>query len=272
VNGLLGLVGWWVVLVPIGLALGFFYLYSVARQVKTGDAQVELARDEASLGTGAIVHANKLIVPGGSVPVDASSGTGAQPSLDEPDMKGSTQVSKPDESVVKASMSILSPARLIGKLFWYMVFALAILLGQVIIMPIVMLVVSMVMTIVPVIGIAIWVFGTGFAMYILLQLVFVIHGLLLGERNLLRAIWESLLLVRSHFWSVMGLLLLVLIVYQGLGRLWTIPEADSWVLLIGILANACVATGLAAATFIFYRERIPFIPQPRWASRKVNTE
>ena len=159
-----------------------------------------------------------------------------------------------------------------ARLLWYLVFAVAVLLTQIVGLPIAMFIISMIMTVIPVLGVVIWVFGIGFAMYVLLQLVFVIHGVLLGERNLLRAVWESFLLVRSQFWSVMVLILLVLIVYQGLGRLWAIPEGSSWTLLIGILANACVATGLAAATFIFYRERIKFLSQPWWIARRTEME
>jgi len=103
-------------------------------------------------------------------------------------------------------------------------------------------------------------------------LVFVIQGLVLGQRGLLRAILESFLLVRTQFVSVIGLVVLCLIVYEGLGHLWAVPAADSWTLSVGILANACVGTGLTAATFVFYRERIMYIPQLRQVSSRGGTE
>jgi len=231
VDGILALAGWWILLVPIGLVLGFLYLYSVAGQVRNRDRGEDV--DEA-LNEG-------MVITGEAEP-------------------GAVGASRP------------LAATFWGKLLWYMTFAGGLLLVQVIGLPIGMFVVSMIMTAMPVVGVVIWVFGIGFALYMLLQLVFVIHGVLLGERNLLRAVWESFLLVRSQFWPVMMMIFLVLIVYQGLGRLWAIPEGSSWILLIGILAKACVATGLAAATFIFYRERIPFLVQPWWITRRTKTE
>jgi len=236
VESIVSLVGWWILLVPTGLVLGFVYLYSVANQVRNGEVDLDLDVDLDS----------------------------APPSPED----NPSSEDAPDVPVAQRPFS----ATFLGKLVWYIAFAAVVLLVQIIVIPIAMLLVSMIATIVPVVGVIIWLFGIGMATYILLQLVFVIHGVLLGERNLLRAIWESFLLVRTQFWSVMGLLLLILVVYQGLGQLWAIPQADSWALLIGILANACVATGLVAATFIFYRERVEFIPQPRWPSRRAKTE
>jgi len=92
--------------------------------------------------------------------------------------------------------------------------------------------------------------------YILLHLLFVIPGVLVGGRGLLRAIWESILLIDTQFPSVVGLLLLVIVIYNGLGFVWSLPAGDSWALLVGILGNGCIATGLTAALFVFYQERV----------------
>jgi hypothetical protein len=62
-------------------------------------------------------------------------------------------------------------------------------------------------------------------------------------------------LVRFQFPAVVGLVLLILLVYEGLGFIWSLPPGDSWTQLIGILGNGSVATGVTAAIFIFYQER-----------------
>jgi len=226
VERVLVLAGWWIVLVPLGLFLGYIYLSSIAGQV----ARWEIERDG-----------------------DQGVGERAEPSSPEP----ATRVTQGGP---------------LGKLLRYATFAVLILLAQIVLMPAGLLIVSLIATIVPMVGVVVWVLGIGVAMYILFQLIFVVHGVLLGRRKLVRAVLESVLLVRSQFGSVMGLVLLGLVVYGGLGRLWSIPQADSWVLLIGIVANSCVATGLVAATFIFYSERVRSIPQIRWGSRKTETE
>ena len=46
------------------------------------------------------------------------------------------------------------------------------------------------------------------------------------------------------------------LIYQGLGYIWSLPSGDSWLLLIGILGNSCIATGLLTGTFVFYQERV----------------
>jgi hypothetical protein len=89
---------------------------------------------------------------------------------------------------------------------------------------------------------------------------FVVPGVLVGGRGLLRAIWESILLIHTQFSSVVGLVLLVVVISQGLGFVWSLPSGDSWLLLIGILGNGCIATGLTAALFVFYQERVGQLP------------
>jgi hypothetical protein len=96
----------------------------------------------------------------------------------------------------------------------------------------------------------------GIGSFVALHLLFVPHGMLLGERRLLRAIVESIALVRTNFMSVTGLVLLAILIYEGLGYIWSLPRGNSWLLLVGILCNSGVATALIMATFVFYQDRL----------------
>jgi hypothetical protein len=116
--------------------------------------------------------------------------------------------------------------------------------------------VVIVTVITPSLGLLAWLVGLWLVGYAALHLLFVVHGVLLGERGLLRAAWESVVLIHAQLPSVMGLVLLIGVIYTGLGYVWSLPSGDSWSLLIGILGNGCVATGLIAATFVFYQERM----------------
>ncbi len=91
-----------------------------------------------------------------------------------------------------------------------------------------------------------------------LHLIFVVPGILLGERPLHRAIGESMLLTHLNLPPVLGLIVLAVVIYEGLGYAWSLPANDSWALLVGIVGNAFVATSLTGAAFIFYRERLAF--------------
>ena len=117
----------------------------------------------------------------------------------------------------------------------------------------------------PLLSIVVWMAGLGLGVYLGLHLVFVIPGLLVGERGLWQATWESFVLMKVQSPSIMGLIVLILVIYEGLSVIWSLPLLDSWSLLIGILGHSCVATGLTAATFIFYQERVGQLAELRQA-------
>jgi len=91
--------------------------------------------------------------------------------------------------------------------------------------------------------------------YAAIHLLFVVPGVLVGDRGLLRAVWESIVLIHTDFPGAMGLAVLMLILYRGLALAWLQPTGDSWYMLIGIVGNSCIATALTAAAFVFYKER-----------------
>ncbi len=101
------------------------------------------------------------------------------------------------------------------------------------------------------------VLSVGFAagLWFFLYIGFAVHGIVLKDRGLMAAIWESVRLVQWNMPGVVGLFTLVLIISWGLGFVWNIPEADTWLLLAGIAGHAFVTTGLIAATFVFYEDR-----------------
>jgi hypothetical protein len=143
----------------------------------------------------------------------------------------------------------------VGKLVSFFLFATALLLVGVTLVPLWTLLVGTTLTISPLLGFLVWSLSVGFGGYLVLHLLFVVPGVLLGERGLFQATWESMVLIQNQFPSVVGLLLLVIVIYEGLGFVWSLPSDDSWSLLIGILGNSCIATGLTAAVFVFYQER-----------------
>jgi hypothetical protein len=135
-------------------------------------------------------------------------------------------------------------------------FAAGLLIIGLVLLPLWAMLVGIFLTIARPLGFLVWALGTGLGSYVVLHLLFVVPGVMVGRRGLLRALWESVLLIHTQFPSVLGLVLVALVIYEGLGFIWSLPAGDSWTLLIGILGNGCVATGLTAALFVFYRERV----------------
>ncbi len=191
VTGVLALIGWGIVLLPLGLSLGFLYLNSVAHRVR------------AMGSTSTLPHS-----PGA------------------------------------------------WKLVRVFLFATGLLATGMVLVPLWALLVGTTLTISPPLGLLVWAFSLGLGIHAALHLLFVIHGVVLGGRGLLRAIWESIVLMHTQFPSVVGLVVLTVVIQGGLSYVWSLPSADSWSLLVGILGNGCIGTGLTAATFVFYQERV----------------
>jgi len=145
----------------------------------------------------------------------------------------------------------------LARVFRVLAFVGALLLLAACLLPVWVVLLGMALMVAPLLGFIVWVVSVGVISYLGLHLLFVAHAVLLGGRGLVRAIWESVVLIHSQLPSVAGLVVLIAVVHQGLSQVWSLPEADSWLLLVGILGNACIATGLTAATFVFYEQRIP---------------
>lgn len=205
VTGALALMGWGIVLVPLGLLLGFLYLNSVAHRVRAIDSH-----------TSTLPHS-----PG------------------------------------------------VWKLIRVFLFATGLLVAGTVLVPLWVLLVGTTLAISPPLGLLVWAFSMGLGSYFALHLLFVVPGVVLGGRGLWRAIWESIVLMHTQFSSVVGLIALVIVIYQGLSYVWSLPPADSWSLLVGILGNGCIGTGLTAATFVFYQERIGQLMEMRRVSARA---
>lgn len=87
-------------------------------------------------------------------------------------------------------------------------------------------------------------------------LYFVDSAIFMADVSALQAIRQSFFLVRRHFWSALGLILLSVIIGFGTGIVWTrvVPGSFPWVIL-AMIGNSYIATGLIAASFIYYRDR-----------------
>jgi len=101
--------------------------------------------------------------------------------------------------------------------------------------------------------------GLSALLWVLFYLAFTVHGVALRDVPVLRSVQASVFLMRTQFPPTMGLLIVAILIYIGLGFLWNIPPSDSWVKAAGILGHAFVATGLVTATALYYVDRIPAV-------------
>jgi hypothetical protein len=86
-------------------------------------------------------------------------------------------------------------------------------------------------------------------------LAFTVHGLALYQMPVQRAMRLSTIIARVYFVPTLGLAVISLAIYMGLGLIWDSFALDSWVRLIAIVGNAFIATSLFMASLLYYQNR-----------------
>lgn len=92
------------------------------------------------------------------------------------------------------------------------------------------------------------------AAWMIIPLFFTPHAIFLKRVSFNKAISESFKLARWSSGPTSFFIVLVVVITQGLNLIWSIPEADSWLMLIGIFGHAFIASGLLAASFILFQK------------------
>ncbi len=109
------------------------------------------------------------------------------------------------------------------------------------------------------------------AVWVMLPLAFSPHGIFSGELKAAKSMVTSIRLVRSLM-SPTGLFIIFLILLgYGLDILWSTPETDDWMLLVGIIGHAYISTSLLAASFIYYNKGIKWLKNSAQPKKKKKT-
>ena len=96
------------------------------------------------------------------------------------------------------------------------------------------------------------------------------EAVIVGGARPLAAMKESYRIASRHFWSVLGLFLLVAVISQGLDLVWRRVATSTAGMWGGAVGNAFIATGLAASVMVYYWGRRPIAargPLPQAADR-----
>lgn len=103
----------------------------------------------------------------------------------------------------------------------------------------------------------------GLVLWSLFPLFFSAHGIFVERLPMWQSIKESIRLTRLTTPKTAFFFLILILINEGLGILWRVPDEISWMSLIGIAGHAFVVTGLLAASFIYYRDA------SRWVRRLI---
>jgi hypothetical protein len=90
---------------------------------------------------------------------------------------------------------------------------------------------------------------------VMVYLFYFIDDLVLNENGLLQSVWNSMIMVRRNLWPTLGIILLTNVLGAGLMLIWQRLAFASWGMVIAILGNSYVGSGLVAAVMIFYMDR-----------------
>jgi len=96
-------------------------------------------------------------------------------------------------------------------------------------------------------------------LWLVMPLIFSIHGIFAYQNNFMTAMLNSARMVRYFLPATGFFLVSVILISEGLDVIWLFPAEDSWMTLVGISGHAFIATSLVASSFSFYRQGISIL-------------
>ncbi|HAV78001.1 MAG TPA: hypothetical protein DCX53_11685 [Anaerolineae bacterium] len=95
---------------------------------------------------------------------------------------------------------------------------------------------------------------TFLSFWLIVPLFFTPHGIFIRKQNALYSIIASLRMIRFSLPTSGMFVLSVFILSRGLDILWSAPNSESWLALVGLAGHAFMTTALLAASFVYYRD------------------
>ena len=90
--------------------------------------------------------------------------------------------------------------------------------------------------------------------WLIVPLFFVPHGIFVRGQNAFYSILSSFRMARYTLPTSGMFVFSSFILSTGLNYLWSVPDSNSWMALVGIAGHAFIATALLAASFVYYRD------------------
>jgi len=119
--------------------------------------------------------------------------------------------------------------------------------------------VGVVAVVLPPVGGFMWLVVTALAqiggVLFLIYLFFLTDAIIVSEVGPIRAAISSARVVANNFWSSVGFIALVYVISLGMQIIWSALARTPVGTIIAIAANAYIASGLAAASMLFYKNR-----------------
>jgi len=105
----------------------------------------------------------------------------------------------------------------------------------------------------------------GVVLWSLMPLFLSPHGIFINQRPMWESVKQGARLTRLTLMKTSLLFLIIFALGEGLDLLWSVPEEDAWLSVVGIAGHAFVVTGLLAGSFVYYRDA------QRWVQKFLQT-
>jgi hypothetical protein len=99
----------------------------------------------------------------------------------------------------------------------------------------------------------------GLALWLFFPLIFSVHGVFINQRAMWRSVMDGIRLTRLTLPGTSLLVMVLVLLGEGLDVLWRIPAENSWLMILGIAGHSFIATGILAASFVYYRDATRWI-------------
>ncbi len=103
----------------------------------------------------------------------------------------------------------------------------------------------------------------------LIYLFFLLDAIVISEAGPIRAAVTSARVVANSFWQTVGFIGIVYLISLGMQQVWMAMSVSPIGTAIAIAANAYIASGLAAASMLYYQTRAARLPNPRGVVGRV---
>jgi hypothetical protein len=105
-------------------------------------------------------------------------------------------------------------------------------------------------------GMLVLIAGWTISFWILLYLWFVAYAIVMDDVGVFRAAWNSANVVQRNLLSTFGFIVLTNLIVSGMVVIWQSFEGSALGTFVAIVGNAFIGSGLVAAAFVFYQDRL----------------
>lgn len=109
-----------------------------------------------------------------------------------------------------------------------------------------------------------------FSFWLVVPLFFTPHGIFVRRENAFYSIYSSLRMIRFSLPTSGMFVLSAFLLSRGLDVLWSVPENDSWLALVGFAGHAFITTTLLAGSFVYYRDMTDWLQNVYERFQRIN--